>query len=43
MRLPGQSDGEDVRLQEAREEANQEEERRSDGPHRETDPSEDQL
>jgi hypothetical protein len=43
VRLPDALDGQDVRLQEAGEEANQEATRRDHGHHREADPPEGQL
>ena len=43
MRLPDEVDGKNVRVQEAGEEADQEEEGRDHGAHREADPPEGQL
>ncbi|KAL4703615.1 hypothetical protein ACJJTC_006792 [Scirpophaga incertulas] len=43
VRVPGASDRQDVRLQETREEANKETQRRGHGADRETDPATDQL
>ena len=43
VRVPDEGDGEDVRVQEAGEEARQEAEGREHGPLRETHPTKDQL